>query len=189
MVALADGARYTLHESPERAEAALATAGRTGRQALTEMRRLLGVLRDDPGAQLAPQPGIAALEPLVEQVREAGVPVVLETVGETTTAPPPGVQLAVFRIVQEALTNTLKHAGPGVSCHVRLTRSNDEVTVEVTDAGGPIASVGEGGGLRGMRERAAVYGGEVEAGAAADGGWRVATTLCYAEAPAAVPVP
>ncbi|MCW3041073.1 MAG: putative two-component sensor, partial [Solirubrobacterales bacterium] len=114
MIALADGASYAVDEEPERARHAMQQTSLTGRQALTEMRRLLGVLREDePGGQARePQPGLAQLDALLEQVRSAGLPVAYESVGN----PAPlslGLQLAVYRIVQEALTNTLKHAGPG----------------------------------------------------------------------------
>jgi signal transduction histidine kinase len=178
MVALCDGASYHVRDAPERAEAALATASRTGRQALAEMRRLLGVLRDTPSSTgRSPQPGMAQVDELVEQVRAAGVPVAYRLTGHPGGLPA-GVQLAVYRIVQEALTNTLKHAGAGTTAVVSLACGDGHIDVEVRDTGtaakGP---PGDGAGLRGMSERAAVYDGVVEAGPAADGGWRVRTRL------------
>jgi signal transduction histidine kinase len=178
MVALADGAAFALGEEPERAAAALATAAATGRQALTEMRRLLGVLRDESEADSrAPQPGIAQIDELVEQVRAAGLPVTLEVAGRPTQAPE-GVQLTAYRVVQEALTNTLKHAGGEAAAHVKLRYAEDRIELEVLDSGAPAAEPGgHGRGLHGMRERAALYGGQIDAGPRADGGWVVQGSL------------
>jgi signal transduction histidine kinase len=177
MIALADGAAYAIHDEPERAEHAMQTASRTGRQALAEMRRLLGVLREDDGAaERTPQPGLAQLDGLLEDVRTAGLPVDYEVSGRPATPLAPGLQLAVYRIVQEALTNALKHAGPDATARLRVRHLPDGLEVEVVDTGdvrpGP-AVADAGGGLRGMRERAAVYEGELEAGPGRDGGWRV----------------
>jgi signal transduction histidine kinase len=185
MVALCDGAGYHVHDAPERVESALAQASRTGRQALAEMRQLLGVLRDPPtGPALTPQPGIRQIEDLVEQIRAAGIPVAYTLSGEINGAPP-GMELAIYRIVQEALTNTLKHAGPGASSNVRLTCAGETIDVEVSDTGTPSPVPAAGGaGLRGMRERAGVYGGSLEAGARPDGGWHVRASLGL---PAATP--
>jgi signal transduction histidine kinase len=178
MVALCDGAGYQVHDAPDRVVAALDQASRTGRQALAEMRQLLGVLREPPaGPSLAPQPGVRQIEDVVEQVRAAGIPVTYTLSGELNEAPP-GMELAIYRIVQEALTNILKHGGPGERASVRLTCTEDKVEIEVSDTGTSAAAPGQGGtGLRGMRERAAVYGGNLEAGAVPGGGWRVRTTL------------
>jgi signal transduction histidine kinase len=186
MIALADGASYAVHDAPDRAEDAMRTASRTGRQALTEMRRLLGVLREDPGPQgLAPQPGIGQLDALVEQVRGAGLPVRYDVVGEPAEALPAGLQLAAYRIVQEALTNTLKHAGPDAGAHVTLAFAPGELRLAIVDSGADAhPSLSEGGGLRGMRERAAVYDGLVQAGPRDGGGWMVQTRLTFAGAPA-----
>jgi signal transduction histidine kinase len=179
MVALADGAGFLAESDPERSAGAMQQVSRVGRDALTEMRRLLGVLREDEPATLVPQPGLAELDPLLEQVRAAGLPVRLETSGDPV-ALGAGAELAVFRLVQEALTNTLKHAGSGVRATVRLRYERGGVDVEVTDdgVGGAVAAGGQG--LSGMRERAAVYGGAVEAGPRAGGGWRVHTWLAGA---------
>jgi signal transduction histidine kinase len=188
MIALADGAGYHVRDAPDRAEAALSRASQTGRQALGEMRRLLGVLRDDPSsAARKPQPDVGQVDALVEQIRAAGIPVSYEVSGRLS-ALPQGVQLAVYRIVQEALTNTLKHAGAGAGAHVRLACDGDHVDVDVRDTGAAGSTAGiEGGGLRGMRERAAVYDGVVRAGPAREGGWRVQTRLTVAAAPSGVP--
>ncbi len=178
MVALCDGAGYQVHEHPEQAEAALARASRAGRQALAEMRQLLGVLRENPDQpELAPLPGIREVEQLVEQVRAAGLPVSYTLSGDPSGAPP-GMELTVYRIVQEALTNTLKHAGPGARASVALNCESEQITVEVRDSGGTSGPIKHGGaGVRGMSERAAVYGGSLDAGPAADGGWQVSTSL------------
>lgn len=182
MIALADGAGYVAGEQPQRASGAMAQVSATGRQALAEMRRLLGVLREgesEGDLALAPQPGLAQIEPLADQVRAAGLPVRLETSG-TPGELGQGAELTVFRLVQEALTNTLKHADPDARATVKLSYEPDAIDVEVLDDGKPAdpAPAGDGGqGLAGMRERVAVYGGAVEAGPRADGGWRVHARL------------
>jgi signal transduction histidine kinase len=184
MIGLADGAGYALQDSPDAAQTAMARASETGRQALEEMRRLLGVLREDPGAGgvgfYEPQPGLDRLDDLLARVEAAGVPVSIELQGDPHELSR-GVQLTVFRVAQEALTNTLKHAGRPATAHLALHCAQSEVTLEVTDTGGgnadadPLPSGGRG--LHGMRERAAAYGGELEAGPRAEGGWRVRLTL------------
>jgi signal transduction histidine kinase len=181
MIALADGAAFAIRDAPDRAEVAMRKSSSVGRRALTEMRRLLGVLREDgPPSTLAPQPGIAEIEGVVERVRAAGLPVRYHVDGRACESVPDGVQLAAFRIVQEALTNTLKHAGAGTETQVRLEIDDGALLVEVADAGPSTAvAAHEGGGLRGMRERAAVYDGTVQAGPRRDGGWQVRTRLAY----------
>jgi signal transduction histidine kinase len=180
MIALADGAAFAAGQSPERSVTAMETVSATGRQALGEMRRLLGVLRDDQSAgTLVPQPGVHEIDRLVGQVRAAGLPVTLAVEGDGE-ALPAGAQLTVFRLVQEALTNSLKHAGPKASAAVRLRYDAAGVDVEVSDDGtGERApsQAAHGLGLNGMRERAAVYAGTVEAGPLPSGGWRVRTRL------------
>jgi signal transduction histidine kinase len=179
MIALADGAIFAAARAPEKATTAMESVSETGRQALAEMRRLLGVLRDDDGgSELVPQPGVPQIDQLVEQVRAAGLPVTLEVAGDGRTLPP-GAQLTVFRLVQEALTNCLKHAGASAVAAVKLRYSADAVDVEVTDNGvsWPRAADPDGRGLDGMRERAAVYAGTVEAGPRLGGGWRVHARL------------
>jgi signal transduction histidine kinase len=180
MIALADGAAFAVHDEPDRAEGAMGNIARTGRHALTEMRRLLGVLREDTSrSEMAPLPGLREIEALVGQVRAAGLRVDFAVEGASPEPLPPGLQLAAFRIVQEALTNTLKHAGRDTSARVRLGFEHGALTVEVRDTGtaSGAADAHEGGGLRGMRERAGVYGGDLEAGPVPGGGWRVYTRL------------
>lgn len=150
---------------------------RSGREALIEMRRLLGVLREDGGQDtLAPQPGIAELEPLADQVRAAGVPVDLH-IDVACGSLPPVLQLNVYRIVQEALTNTLKHAGPA-RAEVDIRVHDRQLVVEVQDDGAETPKATTGGhGLIGMRERVALFGGELHAGPRPDGGFRVRAEL------------
>jgi signal transduction histidine kinase len=180
MIALADGARLTGHQAPEETEAAIDGIAASGRQALHEMRRLLGVLRDDdgPAEQLRPQPGLDQLAFLLEQVRGAGLPTTLTRIGEPRPLSP-GVQLTVYRVVQEALTNTLKHAPAASRAEVRLEWDRHALAIEVTDdAPVAVTSGAPGGhGLAGMRERLAVFGADIEAGPLPRGGWRVRTRL------------
>jgi len=178
MVVQADGARYALRADPGRAETALTAISATGRQALTEMRRLLGVLRS-AGEQsgLAPVPGLGELRELLDQARAAGLEVSYTLTG-TPRELPEGAELAAYRVVQESLTNTRKHGGIAATAAVTLRYEPEGLTVEVTDDG--IASpVNEpaGHGLAGMRERIAMYGGTVEAGPLPGGGFRVTAHL------------
>ncbi|HEY1639276.1 MAG TPA: histidine kinase [Streptosporangiaceae bacterium] len=248
MIALADGAAYTNAASPERAENVMRQVSDTGRAALTEMRRLLGVMRQPSGSAapgtagpasvagaggagasiagpdsgLAPQATLDDLEDLLAKVRAAGLPVRL-TVSGQRPALPPTAQLAVYRMIQESLTNTLKHAGASAA-RVQLSYRRGEVELEVTDDGtapgpavagghlvahpllpaavlpgavlpgpppaagrgagsqaaarnGSAGPAGAGHGIAGMRERAAVFGGQVAAGPRPGGGWRVHTVL------------
>ncbi len=191
MIALADGASYALAASPERATDAIERVSATGRQALVEMRRLLGVLRDDSVAEpLEPQPGLERLDDLLVRVEAAGIPVSIDLKGDPHELTP-GVQLAVFRVAQEALTNTLKHAARPTCARLVLRCGAGEVELDVTNTGDPHAPAppdgyaGGGRGLRGMRERATAYGGELEVGPTGDGGWRV-HMLLHAEATGAL---
>lgn len=181
VVAQADGGRYAGAASPAAAEGALATISATGRTALADMRRLLGVLRDDAAGATAPQPGIEDLARLVDGVRGSGLPVRL--VEEGIPAPvEPGLALAAYRIVQEALTNVLTHAGPATPTTVALCWGSDALHLTVDDEGGPARRRSEGGvghGQVGMRERAALYGGSVVAGPRPSGGYRVQARLPY----------
>ncbi len=178
---LATGARRVLARDPQGADQALQTIEETSRTTLREMRRLLDVLRTDaeePDAQLTPQPGLGGIESLVEQVREAGLPVRLRVEGEPVVLDE-GVALTVFRIVQEALTNTLQHAGTATAT-VLLRFTADALTVEVGDTGlGPAArpSAGVGHGIVGMRERIALYGGSLRTGPRPGGGFAVRATI------------
>jgi signal transduction histidine kinase len=179
MVVQAQGAQRVLDRDPERARQALAEIERTGRGALDQMRQSLGVLRSrDVDAPLAPQPGLDDLEALVEQARASGLTVELVTEGEPAPLPA-GVDLSAYRIVQEALTNTRKHAGP-VRARVALRYRGDAFEVEVSDEGGPLRNGAptEGGhGLVGMRERVALYGGELQADDRPGGGFVVRASL------------
>ncbi|MFH9268334.1 sensor histidine kinase [Streptomyces sp. NPDC017546] len=199
---LADGGAYAARKNPERAGQALEAIGATSRQALSELRRLLGVLRDDhPEAERTPQPTLDELTPLIERVRRAGLPVHLEFHGEPRPRSlTPGRQLTVYRVVQEALTNTLKHATPPatgprpplephqapLSATVTLTYTRTHLDARITDTGN---GAGEppgteetppppAQGIMGMRERAALYDGTLEAGPLPDhGGWQIRLRL------------
>ena len=182
MVVQADGAAFALDSSPARAREALTAISRTGRQALAEMRSLLGVLRsaDESDAELAPQPGVEQLAELLEQARAAGLPVSF-TIEGVPRPLPPGSALAAYRIVQESLTNARKHGGPAVTAAVTLRFCEDQLVIKVTDDGRaravPADGDGLGHGLIGMRERVEVHGGTVTAGPRPGGGWRVTATL------------
>ncbi len=178
MIALADGAGYAIDASPAQASAAAEQISATGRDALMEMRRLLGILRDGPLEQpLQPQPRVAELELLAERVRAAGVPVELVIDGDPGLLPE-GIQLALFRVAQEALTNTLKHAARPASARVSLRCGHERVELDATDTGGPAPDTSAAGrGISGMRERALAYGGELQAGPRPEGGWRVQMRL------------
>lgn len=179
---LADGGSYAAAKSPERAAQALEAIGTTSRQALSELRRLLDVLSDEAPAtaELAPQPALSDLDQLIDGVRAAGLPV-RSTVRGTPESVPTGRQLTVYRVIQEALTNTLKHGGPDATAAVDVAYAPDGVTVDVTDTGAPSTRTrtgtgsGIGRGLTGMRERTSLYDGTLEAGPLPrpPGGWRV----------------
>ena len=180
MVTLSKGAALKQAAEPERARLAMRQVAATGHQALDEMRRLLGVLRTEDAPQTRqPQPGIAQLDGLFDQVRSTGLAAGLTVTG-TPAALPPGAELTVYRIVQEALTNTLKHADGPTGVSVAIACRPDSVTVDVRDDGArraqPEASTA-GHGLTGMRERAAVYGGAVTAGPGPRGGWHTHARL------------
>jgi signal transduction histidine kinase len=181
MVVQADGASYTLATDPGRAKEALAAISATGRQALAEMRRMLGVLRreeDGPAELRAPQPGIGELGELLDQARRAGLPVSF-TVEGVPQPLPGGAALAAYRIVQESLTNTRKHAGPVASASVVVRYTSSALVLAISDDGPGVAAAPDGGGhgLTGMRERVAMYGGSVAAGPRPGGGFEVVATL------------
>ena len=180
MVTLSKGAALKQAAEPERASQAMRQVAATGHQALDEMRRLLGVLRTEEAPQSRqPQPGLAQLDELFEQVRSTGLAAGLTVTG-TPAGLPPGAELTVYRIVQEALTNTLKHAAGPTRVSVAIACRPDSVTVDVRDDGARRAGAEEstaGHGLTGMRERAAVYGGAVTAGPGPGGGWHVHARL------------
>ena len=179
MVVQAGAGERVLNDDPERAREAFRSIRETGSEALEEMRRLLGLLRQkDDALSLAPQPSIARLGVLVEEVRAAGLPTELKVEGEPKTLAP-GIELSAYRIVQEALTNIRKHAG-AASASIRVRYAEHEVVLEVDDNGnGNLATNGggRGHGLIGMRERAALYGGTLEAGPRPDGGFHIRATL------------
>ncbi|MHB9759822.1 sensor histidine kinase [Streptomyces sp. BYX5S] len=182
---LADGGAYAARRSPDRAVQALDAIATTSRQALTELRRLLDVLGEDaPTADLAPAPALDDLDTLLAGVRSAGLPVRTTVRGEPAPLPP-GLELTVYRVVQEALTNTLKHGGPSATSEILLAYAADDVTVTITDTGhgGTPAPDGMGCGLAGMRERTALYRGTLEAGPRPAGGWRVRLRVPIPEGP------
>ena len=185
IIALADGAAVKVDREPARAAAAISQVSEIGRQSLRDTRRLLGVLRsDDTPDPTGPQPDISQLADLIAGVGATGIDVTLGVTGDPFPIPPGG-ELTVYRIVQEALTNTLKHAGRARSAEVCLRYLDCELEVEVsndgTRAAPPLGALQgthrRGHGLAGMRERAAVYQGTVEAGPRPGGGWRVLARL------------
>ncbi|MGW1377961.1 sensor histidine kinase [Streptomyces sp. NPDC002446] len=187
MVVQADGAAYVLDAAPEQTRQALETISGTGRQALAEMRRLLGVLRtgEQPeSGEYVPQPGVEQLSELIDQVRGAGLPVDFRMEGEPRPLPS-SVELTAYRIVQEALTNTRKHGGPDVGATVRLSYRDDELDLLVEDDGRGAqhelyeegGADGLGHGLIGMRERVGMVGGSLTAGPRPGGGFRVSAVL------------
>ena len=192
MIVQAGAARQVLADAPDDARQALLSVEASGRAAMTELRHLLGLLSppaapgtsgaspgdDGPGRQgLRPQPGLGQLRPLIERVSAAGLPVDLQ-VGDLPAGLPPGVDLAAFRVIQEALTNVIRHAGQPRT-RVSLDYRDGDLVVEVADAGAAVpgtpaaALPGGGRGLLGLRERTALYGGEFQAGPRPGGGWLV----------------
>ncbi|WP_418958383.1 sensor histidine kinase [Streptomyces tritici] len=187
MVVQADGAAYVLDSSPDQARQALETIAGTGRQALAEMRRLLGVLRTgehQEAGEYVPQPDVQQIEELVEQVRQAGLTVDFKIEGSPRPLPS-GVELTAYRIVQEALTNTRKHGGPEAGASVRLVYFDDGLGLLVEDdgRGAPQEMYEDGGadgrghGLIGMRERVGMVGGTLDAGPRPGGGFRISALL------------
>ncbi|MGW2716403.1 DUF7134 domain-containing protein [Streptomyces sp. NPDC001492] len=187
MVVQADGAAYVLDAAPDQAKKALETISSTGRQALAEMRRLLGVLRTgehQEGGEYVPQPDVDQIDELIEQCRTSGLPVDFKVEG-TPRPLPSGVELTAYRIVQEALTNTRKHGGPNAGASVRLVYFDDGLGLLVEDdgKGAPHELYEEGGadgqghGLIGMRERVGMVGGTLDAGPRPGGGFRISALL------------
>jgi signal transduction histidine kinase len=206
MVVQAGAARRVLSADPAEAVKALRAVESSGRTAMTELRRLLGLLSPPPGdadadgpADLAPQPGLGELREMVDRVAAVGLPVELHVSG-TPRELPAGLGLAVFRVVQEALTNVLKHAGKPPT-EVLLTYEPAALVVEIADGGRPIPAAGPapdadvlrgaGMGLLGLRERVALYGGELAAGPRPGGGWLVTAKMPVepAQVPAEVTSP
>jgi signal transduction histidine kinase len=188
VIAQADGGRYAGQAEPAAATQALEQISATGRQALADMRSLLGVLREDGAQEYAPQPDVAAIDQLVADVRDSGLDV--DLIVEGTPQPmPAGPELAAYRIVQESLTNVLKHAGPACRAWVRLQWRPDALEIAVLDDGrgaaaalaepdGPVLP-GSGHGLLGMRERAELHGGRLTAAPRHGGGFGVHAVLPY----------
>ncbi|WP_217207181.1 sensor histidine kinase [Streptomyces sp. AC550_RSS872] len=187
MVVQADGAAYVLDAAPDQAKKALETISSTGRQALAEMRRLLGVLRTgehQESGEYVPQPDVEQIDDLVQQCRSSGLPVDFKVEG-TPRPLPSGVELTAYRIVQEALTNTRKHGGPNAGASVRLVYFDDGLGLLVEDDGKGAphelyedgGADGEGHGLIGMRERVGMVGGTLDAGPRPGGGFRISALL------------
>ncbi len=186
MIVQADGGLYAADASPEQAKKALATIGDTGRASLTEMRKMLGLLKQDAQPELdpnqpRPQPGISSLPELIDNVRQTGLSVDYQVTG-TPRDLPALLGLTAYRIVQEGLTNTLKHAGPRAHTSVLLDYGREMLTVVVTDDGrgaGLAPGSDPGHGLIGMRQRASISGGTVNAGPKVGGGYEVIARLPY----------
>ena len=192
MVTLADGSAATAAAQPERAADAMRQVAETGRQALGDMRRMLGLLDDGTPGQseardLEPQPGVAEIGGLIEGFRTAGLAIRLSTEGD----PPddPAEQLTIYRLVQESLTNVLRHSSGATAVTVDVVYQSDAVTIEVTNDGLHSPEPGDSGGhgIVGMRERVALYGGTIESGPRPGGGWTVVATLAHDAPPAAPP--
>lgn len=184
MIVQADGASYALHRDPDRVECALSNIAGTGRQALAELRRTVELLRTPQTPQDMPQHGTAGLARVVKSMREAGLDVELVQSGFIDNVDPV-VSLGIHRLIQESLTNVLRHSGGDTKARVSVTRRDADVLVEIIDDGGehrertsPRTSLmGSGNGLVGMRERVAVLGGVLEAGRQLNGGWAVRAEL------------
>ena len=174
IIAQADGGRFVASQQPEKAVDVLGTIGETGRAALADMRSLLGVLRHEDETSFGPQPGPAMLEDLAARVRAAGLEVDLDLEGELEDLPQ-ALGMSVFRLIQESLTNVLKHAGTGASAEVRIHRTAAHLEIEIVDDGQGTDpdSDGQGHGLTGMHERMSVFGGTLHAGPLPGRGYRV----------------
>ncbi|MBK0418635.1 two-component sensor histidine kinase [Leucobacter sp. CSA1] len=183
MIALSEGASRVVEAAPEAASDAMRRSAETGRTALAEMRRLLGALSEpaEGAAEFVPQPGVNDLPELVRNFRDAGLDASLVVRGDASGDR--GQDLAVYRVVQEGLTNVLRYAGHGARAEVAVERLADRTVVEVRDHGrvdsepGPVAGLGSGRGLRGLAERVRVFGGTIESGPVLGGGWRLRAIL------------
>lgn len=197
MIAQADGGRYAAPAHPEAAVAALEAIAEQGRDALGEMRRLLDIQRtehDGDTVETRPTPGIADIQAQVDSARNAGLSVQFEVHGQPRRALPAGAELAAYRVVQESLTNAIKHAGPAAAVQLAVRWRSDGLEIDVVDDGRGAASRvmdrpasaeagahSAGHGLRGMRERVAMYGGVFAAGPRSGGGFRVRADIPYEE--------
>jgi signal transduction histidine kinase len=184
MVVQAGAARKVLDRAPEQAREALLAVEAGGRAAMTELRHVIGLLTIDSDgdelattADLAPAPGLDQVPALAARIREAGVPVALTMTGRAAEELPAGIDLAAYRVVQEALTNAMKHAA-GAQVAISVERALDHLRLEITDTGGDrTVTPGGGRGLIGLRERLAVYGGTLTAGPLLTGGYRLTAVL------------
>lgn len=177
MVVQAEAGEALLSREPDRATEAFRSIQKVGRQALVELRRLLGIMRVPDGQlALSPQPGLSDLESFITDVHQAGLTVELAVEGPARRLPA-GVDLSAFRIIQEALTNVLKHAAPGARAAVRVRYGESSIEVEVVDDGVARKDGHEGHGLVGMRERVALFSGELEVGPRPEGGYAVRARL------------
>ncbi|MGP0224232.1 MULTISPECIES: sensor histidine kinase [unclassified Paenarthrobacter] len=186
IITQADGARYAAAAKPELATEALATIAATGRDSLAEMRRLLGVLRSDDDSPTRPQPRLADLDELLLGFRAATLQVTFEQSGLPRRNLPAGAELTAYRIIQEALTNVMKHAGPTATAKVSLAWQGRGLQLDILDDGRGAAAdpppPGGGNGLRGMGERISLYDGSLTAGPEQGGGFRVSAFIPYSEA-------
>ncbi|MEL4506088.1 histidine kinase [Luteococcus sp. H138] len=179
-VVMSDGAASTISQDPERSRQAMIAVRDISRTALADMRRMLGVLRDDEPGSHAPQPGLEQLPDLVEQSRVAGLPVSFSEQGQRTTDVPASVGLSVYRIIQEALTNVRKHAGLVTDVRVTVCHRPEAIEVSISDDGPGAMSAGKdhaGHGLVGMRERVAAHHGQLRTGQRPGGGFEVVATI------------
>jgi signal transduction histidine kinase len=176
MVTLADGSAAAIAAKPDRATEGMLRVAETGRTALADMRRMLGVLGASDASDLAPQPGIADIADLLEIYRAAGLTVSIMTRGAPSTDP--SVGLVVYRLIQESLTNALRHASSATGVQIEVAYDDDATRIQVVNDGATVGSIGDDGhGIIGMRERVALYGGSVEAGPRPQGGWAVTASL------------
>ncbi|MCC9146629.1 MULTISPECIES: histidine kinase [unclassified Arthrobacter] len=186
IITQADGARYASAKDPEVAPKTLGVIAETGRGSLREMRRLLGVLRGDEAASTRPLPSLADVEELLGTVKRSGLETALSITGTPRRPLPPGAELTAYRVVQESLTNVLKHAGPEASAEVTLQWTPAGLKLGVLDNGLGAASAlhddGAGQGIKGMDERLSLYDGTLTAAPAAGGGFRVEAFIPYTEA-------
>ncbi|WOH17190.1 histidine kinase [Paenarthrobacter sp. GOM3] len=186
IITQADGARYAAAAKPELATEALATIAATGRDSLAEMRRLLGVLRSDDDSPTRPQPRLSDLDELLLGFRAATLQVAFDQSGVPRRALPAGAELTAYRIIQEALTNVIKHAGPKASARVTLAWQGRGLQLDIVDDGRGAAAdppaAGGGNGLRGMGERVSLYDGSLTAGPEQGGGFSVSAFIPYSEA-------
>ena len=184
IITQADGARYASEHDPEIARETLATISSTGRSSLREMRRLLGVLRSDEEASTRPLPTLDDVHDLLDATRKTGLDIDFQQEGNPKRELPAGAELTVYRAIQEALTNVVKHAGPSANASIILSWDNSGLHIEIVDNGrgaGALGTDDTGQGLRGMVERVALYDGRVEANPSSGGGFRVSVFIPYTE--------